>query len=101
MASPIRFDQEALRAGLNMPRDAYRGVGTKENGDCVCLMCGSTWTPTRKRLWWPIVSVRLADHWSFGTHGIEVDGEAIERRRYQTIVRLGPIRIILGRERAS
>jgi hypothetical protein len=91
----MQFDESVLREGMKMPRDAHRVWNDGER--YMCFSCGATWKPAVIRLWWPIVGVAWARHFRFGTHGIEVGAEAIERRRVQTVLSIGWLRVTLGR----
>lgn len=83
----MRFDPAASRG--------TSGAWSDDSGRYHCDVCHASWMGGSVRRWWP-VRVGLAGHWSFGTHGVEVGAEAIERRVFATVVSVGPLRVVFG-----
>lgn len=86
------FDGKAFARSRRL---GLTGGSSNDAGEYQCHECGAAWKAGPTWAWWP-VSLRWADHWSFGRHGVEVGWDGIERPVVAQVWSIGPLRIVLG-----
>ena len=81
-----------------MKTDYTSFIAHNGEGKYQCLACGCHWTDRGKLLWWPITIKFFPRAWSFGRHFIR-SLEYLGPAKYisEQVIRIGPIRVILGR----
>jgi len=96
-ANARKFDLRALERGArarSLNRD-HHPLWTS-GGWTECHSCGTVWKNEAVRRWWPIAFV-IARHSSWGTHGIEIDSDGIERPIVATVLSLWRLRVVFGK----
>ena len=79
--------------------NVFHGVkGSYHDGQgYACSECGTTWSPYRRNLWWP-VRLGWSKWWSLGWHYWEAKAEGIEQIALGQVLSLGPLRVIFGKD---